>query len=106
MTAAWSYPLPILWKNYLFARAEERKSEEVQTWHSLTGVLESVDDLIKKEVTNKTKAVSLATDLETKVNHYAAVQTSTLRQLGVTQVRPWLLAALPKFSEKKNWRTF
>lgn len=134
-----------LLKNYLFARAEERKSEAVQKWHSLTGVLESIDgeedgiveyirfywiaahgptrtkdlyDLIKKEVTNKTKAVRLATDLETKVHNYAAVLTSshdewssyrpgvrtkisTLRQLGVTQIRPLLLAALPKFSAKE-----
>ncbi|HNY41555.1 MAG TPA: DUF262 domain-containing HNH endonuclease family protein, partial [Bryobacteraceae bacterium] len=134
-----------LLKNYLFARAEERKAEAVQKWHSLTGVLESIDgeedgiveyirffwiaahgptrtkdlyDFIKRDVTNKTKAVRLATDLEATIHHYAAVLTSshdewssyrpgvrakisTLRQLGVTQIRPLLLAAFPKFSRKE-----
>jgi hypothetical protein len=139
-----------LLKNYLFARADDRKSEAVQKWHSMTGVLESIDgeedgtveyirffwiathgptrtkdlyDLIKKDVVNKTKAIKLATELETSVHHYAAVLTSshedwssyrpgvrakisTLRQLGVTQIRPLLLAAFPKFSAKEMEKLF
>jgi len=137
-----------LLKNYLFARAEDRKDEAVQKWHSMVGVLESIDgeedgiveyirfywiaghgptrtkdlyDLIKKDVTNKTKAVKLASDLEAKVHDYAAVLTSshdawashrpgvrtkvlTLRSLGVTQIRPLLLAAFGKFTPKEMER--
>jgi hypothetical protein len=134
-----------LLKNYLFARAEDRKNEAVQKWHSMVGVLESIDgeedgiveyirfywiaghgptrtkdlyDLIKKDVSNKTKAIKMASELEAKVNDYAAVLTSshdawaphhpgvrakvfTLRHLGVTQIRPLLLAAFAKFSARE-----
>lgn len=72
-------------------------------------------DEIKKEAVNKAKAVALASDLELVAQDYAAILLSSheklasrgpnvrtkievLRQLGVTQVRPLLLAAFRKFS--------
>lgn len=75
-------------------------------------------DEIKNEATNPTKAVNLASDLEAAAQDYAAILLSSheklasrgpeirtrievLRQLGVTQVRPLLLAAFRKFSTKE-----
>jgi hypothetical protein len=75
-------------------------------------------DEIKREVTNETNAVSWATQLELRAHDYAALYTSshdawngynpevrarieTLRFLGVTQIRPLLLAAFGKFSRKE-----
>jgi hypothetical protein len=75
-------------------------------------------DEIKREVSNETHAISWAAQLETRAHDYAALYTSshdawngyhpevrarveTLRFLGVTQVRPLLLAAFGKFSPKE-----
>lgn len=75
-------------------------------------------DEIKREVTNEAHAVSWSTQLELRAHDYAALYTSshdawtgfhpevrarveTLRFLGVTQVRPLLLAAFGKFSDKQ-----
>ncbi len=72
-------------------------------------------DEIKREVTNESSAVSWSTQLELRAHDFAALYTSshdawtgfhlevrarveTLRFLGVTQVRPLLLAAFGKFS--------
>jgi len=134
-----------LLKNYLYAKAEDRKNEAVQKWQSMCGVLESIEgeedgivdfirffwiaehgptrskdlyDSIKRAITNKTKAVAFASQLEATSQDYAAVLTSshdawgsyqpsvrkkieTLRSLGVTQVRPVLLAAFRRFHRKE-----
>ncbi len=75
-------------------------------------------DKIKNEVTNEAHAVSWSTTLELRAHDYAALYTSshdawnpyhpdvrarveTLRFLGVSQVRPLLLAAFGKFSQKE-----
>src|SRR5205823_4087347 len=75
-------------------------------------------DEIKKKTTNKTKAITLASSLETVAQDYAAILLSshpklasrgecvktkieTLRLFNVTQVRPLLLAAFLKFSAKE-----
>lgn len=75
-------------------------------------------DEIKAATTNKTKAVALAGDLESTAQDYAAIllashdkwasraaslraKIEVLRSLGVTQLRPLLLAAFNKFSEKQ-----
>jgi uncharacterized protein DUF262/uncharacterized protein DUF1524 len=75
-------------------------------------------DKIKNEVTNEPSAVSWSTTLELRAHDYAALYTSshdawgpyhpevrarveTLRFLGVSQVRPLLLAAFGKFSQKE-----
>ena len=75
-------------------------------------------DKIKTATNNKTKALALASDLEIISQDYAAILLSSheqwasrganvrtkievLRSLGVTQVRPLLLAALNTFSEKQ-----
>jgi hypothetical protein len=75
-------------------------------------------DEIKREVTNEAHAVAWSTQLELRAHDYAAFYTSshdawssyhpeirarveTLRFLGVTQVRPLLLAAFGKFSKKE-----
>ena len=134
-----------LLKNYLYAVADERRDEVIQKWHSMAGVLETIEgeeeniveyircfwitghghtrtkvlyDKIKEKTTNKTKAVDLVSDLETVSQDYAAVLLSShekladrgqnvrtkigvLRDLGVTQIRPLLLAAFRKFSKKE-----
>lgn len=135
-----------LLKNHLYAIADDDKRDEViQKWQSMAGVLETIEgeeeniveyvrcywttkngrtrtkelyDKIKDKTTNKTKAVALATDLETTVQDYAAILLSshpkwasrgesvkikinTLRLFNVTQVRPLLLAAFNKFSPKE-----
>jgi hypothetical protein len=75
-------------------------------------------DEIKKEITNESHAISWSTQLELRAHDYAALYTSshdawgsyhpeirarveTLRFLGVSQVRPLLLAAFGKFSSKE-----
>jgi Protein of unknown function DUF262/Protein of unknown function (DUF1524) len=131
-----------LLKNHLYAEAGTRQNEVIQKWQSMTGVLETIEgeeenivefircywvtangptrtkvlyDQIKEKTTNKTKAVALATDLESVSHDYAAILLSShekwasrganirmkievLRSLGVTQVRPLLLAGFRKFS--------
>ncbi len=130
-----------LLKNCIYATAEDRKEEAIQKWQAMCAVLESVEgeeegivdyirsfwitrhgftrskelyDKIKFDITNKTKAVTLASELETSAHDYAALLTSShdawanqrpgmrtkvaiLRSLGVTQIRPLLLAALKLF---------
>ena len=134
-----------LLKNYLYAIAEERREEVIQKWHSMTGVLETIEgeeeniveyvrcfwitghghtrtkvlyDKIKEKTANKTKAVALASELEIVSQDYAAILLSSheklsdrgqnvrtkievLRSLGVTQIRPLLLAAFQTFSKKE-----
>lgn len=75
-------------------------------------------DRIKKEVNTEATALAWTTALETRSNDYAAILTpshdawshshlevrtdlDTLRYLGVSQVRPLLLAAFNKFGEKE-----
>ena len=75
-------------------------------------------DKIKAVANNKAKALALASDLETTSQDYGAILLSSheawasrganvrakievLRSLGVTQVRPLLLAAFEKFAEKQ-----
>jgi hypothetical protein len=87
------------------------------TGHGHTRSNELFDE-IKREVTNEAHAVSWSTQLELRAHDYAALYTSshdawsgyhpgvrvrveTLRFLGVSQVRPLLLAAFGKFSPKE-----
>jgi hypothetical protein len=73
-------------------------------------------DKIKDNTANKTKALTLASDLEVASQNYAAIILSSherladrgenvrtkianITQLGVTQLRPLLLAAFQKFSK-------
>jgi hypothetical protein len=75
-------------------------------------------DKIKKEVNSEATALSWATSLEARANDYAAILTpshdawstyhqevkanlDTLRYLGVSQIRPLLLAAFGKFGDKE-----
>lgn len=75
-------------------------------------------DKIKEKTTNKSKALALASELEEASQDYAAILLSSheklasrgqnvrtkievLRSLGVTQLRPLLLAAFRKFSQKE-----
>ncbi len=75
-------------------------------------------DKIKREVNSEATALTWVTTLEARANDYAAILTpshvawstfhqevkadlDTLRYLGVSQIRPLLLAALGKFSEKE-----
>ena len=75
-------------------------------------------DQVKKEVAAEHQAVKWVNDLESKAHDYAALLTSShkewnsyhletrgtidlLRYLGVTQIRPLLLAAFDKFSKKE-----
>jgi len=75
-------------------------------------------DQVKKEVAAEHQAVTWVTDLESKAHDYAALLTSSheawkdyhletrgavalLRYLGVTQIRPLLLAAFGRFSKKE-----
>jgi hypothetical protein len=134
-----------LLKNWLYSMGGDQQAEIIQKWHSMAAVLETIEgesdniveyvrcywivghgptrtkvlyDEIKKEATNKAKAVALAVDLESVAQDYAAVLLSSheklagrgagvrtkievLRQLGVTQVRPLLLAAFRKLSPKE-----
>jgi hypothetical protein len=134
-----------LLKNRLYAMGEDRRDEIIQKWQSMTGTLETIEgeaenvveyvrcfwitrhghtrtkflyDEIKKETTNKTKALALASDLEAGAQDYAAILLSShetwasrsanvrakievTRELGVTQIRPLLLAAFRKFSPKE-----
>lgn len=134
-----------LLKNYLYAIADDRRDEVIHKWQSMTAVLETIEgeeenvveyvrcywitghghtrtkdlyDKIKDTTNNKTKAVSLASDLELTSQDYAAILLSShekwasrgenvrskidvLRSLGVTQIRPLLLAAFTKLSEKQ-----
>jgi hypothetical protein len=124
---------------------DDRRDEVIQKWQSMTSTLETIEneeeniveyvrcywitkhghtrtkvlyDEIKKETTNKSKAVALASDLEIVTQDYAAILLSShekwasreanvrtkidvIRELGVTQVRPLLLAAFRKFSAKE-----
>ena len=134
-----------LLKNRLYGIGEDRQEEIIQKWQSMSAILETIEgeseniveyvrcywitthghtrtkvlyDEMKKEMTNKGKAVALATDLETAAQDYAAILLSShekladrgsnvrtkidvLRSLGVTQVRPLLLSAFRKFSHKE-----
>ena len=134
-----------LLKNRLYAMGEDRRDEIIQKWQSMSATLETIEgeaenvveyvrcywivghgptrtkvlyDEIKKEAANKSRAVSLASDLEIVAQDYAAILLSSheklasrgasvrakievLRQLGVTQVRPLLLAAFRNFSPKE-----
>lgn len=134
-----------LLKNYLYGIADTRRSEAIQKWQAMCAVLESIEDQdseiveyircywitkhgpvrttqlydeIKSEVGNETKAIALASELETRAQDYAALLTSsypfwapygpgvksyieTLHELGVTQVHPLLLAAIGKFTQRE-----
>ncbi len=134
-----------LLKNRLYGMGEDRQQEIIQKWQSMTAILETIEgesenvveyvrcfwitghghtrtkvlyDEIKKETTNKVKAVALASELETAAQDYAAILLSSheklavrghgvrtkidvIRSLGVTQVRPLLLAAFRHFSHKE-----
>lgn len=140
-----------LLKNALYYKAEDRKEEAIQKWQAMCAVLESIEgeeegvvdyiryywvanygpkvrsrelyDKMKATLTNKTRAIDLASALEVSAHDYAAALTSshdtwasygpgmrskiaTLRSLGVTQVRPLLLAAIKKFSPKQISKLF
>ena len=134
-----------LLKNRLYGIGEDRRDEIIQKWQSMTGTLETIEDEaeniveyvrcywitghgptrtkvlydeIKKETTNKSKAVTLASDLESVAQDYAAILLSShekwasrgtnvrtkidvIHELGVTQLRPLLLAAFRKFSSRE-----
>jgi hypothetical protein len=87
------------------------------TGHGRTRTKDLYDE-IKAQATNSNKAVALASELESASQDYAAILLSsherlseyqasarnhiaTLRLLGVTQVRPLLLAAFRQFSKKE-----
>lgn len=134
-----------LLKNWLYGKGDNRRDEIVQKWQSMIAVLETIEgeeenaveyircywitqnghtrtkvlyDEIKKSVTNKIKAVTLASDLESTAQDYAAILLSSheklarrganvrakievIRSLGVTQLRPLLLASFRRFTEKE-----
>jgi hypothetical protein len=88
-------------------------------WITTHGHTRSSDlfDKIKKEVNSEATALAWASLLESRANDYAAILTpshdawgtyhqevktdlDTLRYLGISQIRPLLLAAFGKFSEK------
>ncbi len=75
-------------------------------------------DKIKKEVNSEVTALSWASLLESRSNDYAAILTpshdawstyhqevradlDTLRYLGISQIRPLLMSAFGKFSDKE-----
>ena len=132
-----------LLKNLLHSKTEDdRRDTIIQKWDSMCGVLETITgeeeniveyvrcfwvmkngqtrtrvlyDRIKDRITNDSKAIEFATQLESAVQSYAAIVLSshdllsdrggtvksnieTLRILGVSQLRPLLLAAFEKFS--------
>ena len=89
-------------------------------WITTHGHTRSGDlfDKIKKEVNSEATALAWASLLESRANDYAAILTpsheawstyhqevksdlDTLRYLGISQIRPLLLAAFGKFSEKE-----
>ncbi len=134
-----------LLKNHLYMQAGIDSDHVIQKWDSMTGVLETIEgeeenvleyvrcywitsngptrtkvlyDQIRQKTPNKSRALALASDLETVAQDYAAILLSshpswtsrgenvrtkieTLRSFGVTQVRPLLLAAYRKFSTKE-----
>jgi len=134
-----------LLKNHLYSIADDRREEVIQKWQSMTSILETVEgeeeniveyvrcywitkygptrtkalyDKIKEKTANKTKALTVASDLETVAQDYAAILLSShpkwasrgesvrakldaLHAFGVTQVRPLLLAAFRKFTPKE-----
>lgn len=134
-----------LLKNHLYAIADDRRDEVIQKWQSMTAVLETIEgeeenvveyvrcfwvtghghtrtkvlyDKIKEKTTNKSKALTIASELEEASQDYAAILLSSheklanrgqnvrtkievLRSLGVTQLRPLLLAAFRKFAHKE-----
>ena len=129
-----------LLKNFLHATADDRRQEIVHKWSSMTGVLETVEgeeedvveyircfwvsrhghtrtrylyDRIKEKITNKNKALTLASELESTAQDYAAIvmasherttdrgekvksDIDSVKVLGVTQLRPMLLSAFSK----------
>lgn len=89
-------------------------------WIATHGHTRSSDlfDKVKKEVNSESTALSWAATLESRATDYAAILTpshdawstyhqeiradlDTLRYLGVSQIRPLLLAAFGKFAEKE-----
>jgi hypothetical protein len=130
-----------LLKNFLHAMADTHRDEIIHKWSSMVSVLETVEgeeenvveymrcywvtryghtrtrylyDRIKEKITNKAKAISFASELETSVQDYAAIIMASheriadrgeavrgsilaIRTLGVTQLRPMLLSAFQKF---------
>ena len=89
-------------------------------WITTHGLTRSSDlfDKIKKEVNSETTALQWLAKLETRANDYAAILTpshdawstfhqevkadiDTLRYLGVSQIRPLILAAYSTFTEKE-----
>ena len=89
-------------------------------WITSHGHTRSSDlfDKIKKEVNSEVTALSWASLLESRSNDYAAILTpshdawstyhqevrsdlDTLRYLGISQIRPLLLSAIGKFSDKE-----
>src|SRR6202011_4184889 len=94
-------------------------------WITTHGHTRSSDlfDRIKKERSSETTALDFAAELDQRSNDYAAILTpshdawstfhqevksdiDTLRYLGVSQIRPLLLAAKVKFNEKEIARLF
>jgi len=94
-------------------------------WITTHGHTRSSDlfDRIKKEKSSETTALDFAGELDLRSNDYAAILTpshdawgtfhqevksdiDTLRYLGVSQIRPLLLAAKVKFNEKEIARLF
>jgi hypothetical protein len=92
-------------------------------WITTHGHTRSSDlfDKIKKEVNSEATALSWVSVLEARANDYAAILTpshdawstyhqevkadlDTLRYLGISQIRPLLLAAFGKFSDKELGR--
>jgi len=135
-----------LLKNYLYSLVPDSQAEQITyRWQSMMAVLESLGrddgdavdyiryfwitthgptrssdlfDKIKGEVASAPTALAWLTELESRVNDYAAILTpshdawstfhqevkadiDTLRYLGVSQIRPLILAAYGKFSNNE-----
>jgi len=139
-----------LLKNYIFAQAGDRKDEAFQKWQAMAAILDTLGeeedavvnyirylwisdhglvrsrdlyDAIKATIKNKTRALSLASELEERAQDYSALLTSshemwatydpsvrkqvdTLAALGAKQVRPLLLATMKKFTKKQVPKVF
>lgn len=94
-------------------------------WIADNGFVRSKDlyDKMKANINSKTKAMDIAVDLEVRATEYAALLNASheqwakygpdmknhirdLRILGVRQIRPILLSALRKFTEKELLKLF
>jgi Protein of unknown function DUF262/Protein of unknown function (DUF1524) len=134
-----------LLKNHILAQAADREIDAYQKWIAMSSLLDRLNeqedavvnyirylwiakngpvrsrdlyDKIKVSVRNKTTALELATEIETRASDYVALlsssderwaqhspsvrrQIDTLNNLGVKQIRPLLLAAIQKFTAKE-----